>query len=217
MRAKADNHGPHLITAAHARRAFDVSRTTLRRWADAGRVRFTGATGNRRYNVADIERELGATASHADVAQKARVIYARVSSSHQRADLERQVADLRHAYPDHEVVTDVASGINWRRPGLRALLERVLAGTVAEIVVAHRDRLCRFAFDLVEFICRQAACHIVVHGSHDTEAGELADDLLAIVTVFVARNNGERSARNRRVRAAAQAAEAAAAAQEDQD
>lgn len=206
MRASADHYSPHLITAAHARRALDVSRSTLRRWADLGRVRFTGADGNRRYHVADIERELGANVPAAAAAQKARVIYARVSSAHQRADLDRQVDDLRRAYPEHEVVTDVASGINWRRPGLRALLERVLAGAVEEIVVAHRDRLCRFAFDLVELVCRQSACRIVVHGGHDTEAGELADDLLAIVTVFVARSNRERSARNRRERRARETA-----------
>ena len=93
-------------------------------------------------------------------------------------------------------------------------MERVLAGTVAEIVVAHRDRLCRFAFDLVEFVCSQSACRIVVHGSHDTETTELADDLLAIDTVFVARNNGERLARNRRER---RLHEAAARAQAPED
>lgn len=72
------------------------------------------------------------------------------------------------------------------------------------VVVKHRDRLCRFAYELVEHLFRKAGTKIVVL-STDTESepnpsGELAEDLLAITTVFVARNNGMRSAQNRRKR-----------------
>ena len=122
--------------------------------------------------------------------QKAKTCYARVSAMHQQADLERQVADLHSTYPDHEVIQDIGSGLNWKRPGFKALLERVLHGLVQEIVVAHRDRLCRFAFEWLEQHFQHFKVRLVVLDTFASPESELSDDLLAITTVFVARNNG---------------------------
>jgi len=109
----------------------------------------------------------------------------------------RQVADLHAAFPDHEVVTDVGSGLNWHRPGCKALLDGVLDGAVEDVAISHRDRLCRFAGELVDL--EKGRCRLVTHGhgSNTTATDELRDDLLAIVTVFVARsatNRGHRRA-----------------------
>ena len=67
------------------------------------------------------------------------IAYARVSSAHQQQDLERQRQDLQKAYPDHELISDIGSGLNFKRKGLTALLERVLAGLVKEVVVMHKQ------------------------------------------------------------------------------
>ena len=131
------------------------------------------------------------------------IVYARVSSQHQRAsgDLQRQLDDLRCKYPTHDIITDVGSGLNFRRPGLQRLLERVYSGMVTEVVVRHKDRLCRYGLDLLEFILQKAGTRLVVQsGEPVSSTQELADDLLAITTVFVARHNGQRSAENRRRR-----------------
>ena len=90
--------------------------------------------------------------------------------------------------------------LNWKRQGFKVLLERVLDGNVSEVVVAHRDRLCRFAFELVEQIFRHFQVKLVVLDTYDSPESELSDDLLAITTVFVARHNGQRSAINRKKR-----------------
>ena len=131
---------------------------------------------------------------------KIRITYARVSSAKQKPDLERQIATLRDRYPNHELVTDVASGINFRRKGLRSVLERVLRGMVAEVVVTHRDRIARIGVELLEFVFSQAGARFVVLGGgpDGDSAHELADDLVAITTVFVARHNGLQSAENKR-------------------
>lgn len=124
----------------------------------------------------------------------------------QRADLDRQVEALKEASPTATIIRDVGSGINFRRRGLLALLERVHAGTVERVVVAHKDRLCRFGHELMEFIFAKAGCKLVVLDREARPQGsvskdqELADDLLSIVNVFVARRNGERSAAHRRER-----------------
>ena len=70
-------------------------------------------------------------------------VYARVSSPKQKEDLERQKQYLLSQFPNHHLISDIGSGINFKRPGLHSLLERSSRGLVKEVVVAHRDRLCR--------------------------------------------------------------------------
>jgi len=148
------------------------------------------------YSLNDLHALFGRKSS-SDQSEKAKVCYARVSSAHEKPELERQIADLKKAFPEYEIVQHViGSGLNWKRPGFKALLERVLDKHVAEIVVAHRNRLCRFAFELLEQIFQHHQVKLVVLGTHTSPESELSDDLLAITTVFVARHNGQRSAAN---------------------
>jgi putative resolvase len=197
---------PHFVTGATIRKTYDVSPSTLRDWADQGKVkaiRAQSSSGKRRYDIHDVLRLLG---YDEEEKTRRRICYARVSSQHQQADLDRQCADLRRAYPNHELIRDIGSGINWRRPGLLAILDAVCAGTVAEIVVAHRDRLARIGVELLEWLFKRYDTRFVVHEHSEerpSETDELRDDLLAIVTFFVARNNGRRAAANRKRRATA--------------
>lgn len=212
----AATHPPDFVSVRYIREHYGVSRSTLRRWADAGHVRvvrFAGGTGRRLYHFADVEAQLGVDESGARQAPALRYTYARVSSAHQRADLERQQAYLLRTRPDSILVDDVASGLNWHRPGCTRILRDVLNRRVEEVAVAHRDRLCRFGFDLLDFIARECGARLVVLGDRaphqadrDADADhtrELADDLLAIVGVFVARHNGQRAAQQRQQRRAA--------------
>ncbi|GES89365.1 IS607 family transposase [Rhizophagus clarus] len=113
--------------------------------------------------------------------------------------VKRQIANLQQHYPEHEIVSDIGSGLNWKRRGFVALLERIHAGGIEEV-----DRLCCFGSELVEWIFEKNGTQLVVLGTdvsaESNEARELAEDLLAIVTVFVARHNGLRSAANRKRR-----------------
>lgn len=128
-----------------------------------------------------------------------RYIYVRVSSKEQTTDFERQIALLHNRYSDHRLVTDIGSGINFKRPGLRTLLERSRRGLVREIVFTQRDRLCRFAYDLLSHIFTL----IVVFADADSAPSgiqELSEDILATNTVFVCRMQGRRVAEYRRAR-----------------
>ena len=62
---------------------------------------------------------------------------------------------MRELYPDAEIVTDVAGGLNWQRKGLLSILERLHRGDKLDVVVAHRDRLARFGFELIEWLVVQ--------------------------------------------------------------
>ena len=111
----------------------------------------------------------------------------------QKEDLERQVLFLKQKYPDYEVVTDVGSGLNFKRKGFRRVLESVLSNSVSEIVVAHRDRLCRFGFELVQWICDKSDTKLVVlEQTSLSPTEELTKDLLSIIHVFSCRLYGLR-------------------------
>ena len=105
----------------------------------------------------------------------------------------RQVAFMRERYPDAEIVSDVGSGLNFRRKGLLAILERLHQGDKLRVVVAYRDRLGRFGTELIETLLERNGGELVVLNQRDLSAEEeLTTDLLAILTAFGARVNGLR-------------------------
>ena len=128
-------------------------------------------------------------------------IYARVSTRKQLEFLTTQVKSLQAKYPSAIVYRDCASGLNFKRKALQSLLQQVLAGRVRVVHIAYRDRLCRFAYDLLEGIFKHHGTSITVE-AHDSLSpeSELAEDVLSIITVFSARMYGKRSVGTRRGR-----------------
>lgn len=134
-------------------------------------------------------------------------LYARVSGSGQRADLERQQERLRAAALERglEVVHEVAevgSGLNGERAGLLRLLRDQRVGI---ILVEHRDRIARFGFEYLEASLHAQGRRIVVLETAEVE-DDLVRDMVEVLTSFCARLYGRRSAR-RRALAAVKAAE----------
>ena len=158
---------------------------TLRNYAQQGKITFyRNSAGQRLY---DVETYL-----HGKSAPQL-VCYCRVSSAKQRGDLNRQVAQMRQLYPDAEIVTDVASGLNWQRKGLLTILERLHRGDKLDVVVAHRDQLARFGFELIEWLVQQNGGRVVVLNQPDASPqSELTEDLLAILHTFSCRMHGLR-------------------------
>jgi predicted site-specific integrase-resolvase len=189
-----------------AEEVFGVHRRTLKRWAEEGLIKFLrpGGTGQTLYDVSTATNESHkATLTDTAVEQPDRTdaIYARVSTRKQAPDLERQLATLRLAHPNATVFSDVASGLNFKRKGLRDLLKLVFQGRVRHVHVAHKDRLCRFAFDLIEYVFAQHGATITVDAESATsDEQELAQDVLSVITVFGARLHGKRSGQGRKRR-----------------
>ncbi len=177
------------VPSRKAREVLGVHENTLRRWANEGKIRhIKTAAGQRLY---DTDSFVG------NLSEKRRVCYCRVSSHKQKDDLERQIAFITGKCPGYEIVTDIGSGLNFKRKGLIALLESVCSGDVSEIVVAHKDRLCRFGFDLVRWLVEHHGGKLVVLDNvSQSPHSELVADLLAVVTVFSCRMHGLRKYRS---------------------
>ena len=191
---------------SQARKYLGVCSATLRNWDRRGLIPTQRTpTGFRLYDVSQFKKKQEASQespqASAPVARE-RYVYARVSSPKQKEDLERQVESLHTSYPEHIVISDIGSGINFQRRGLQKLLQLSSAGLVEEIVCTHRDRLCRFAFDLLQYVFQLHDTKLLVHYKDESENvhDELANDILAINTVFICRMQGRRAAENRRKR-----------------
>ena len=184
------------ITPSEIKKQFGVSTNSLRKWAIAGKIRFIRPNNTRRlYNSTDISKFFGCPET---INSKKTICYARVSSLHQKEDLERQVKLLQSEFPDSIIIKDIGSGLNWKRKGFTTLLESINNGDIERVVVTYKDRLCRFGNELVEWIFKKANVKLVVLSKCNEEVDptrELSEDLLAITNVFVARNNGLRSGR----------------------
>jgi hypothetical protein len=112
------------------------------------------------------------------------------------------------------LVKDTGSGLNYHRKGFHSLVEQCLSGYVQEVVVTHKDRLCRFGFEFFEWLFTKLNVKLVVlslqatkHAMlqpHEQDTHELVDDFLAISNYYVARNNGLRAQAKRRERQNAQ-------------
>jgi putative resolvase len=141
------------------------------------------------------------TAAAADSAAGV-VVYARVSSHDQRSDLDRQVARLTGWATEQglgvgQVVCEVGSGLNGKRPKLR----RVLSDPDARvIVVEHPDRLARLGLEHLEAALSAQGRRIVIADPGE-RTYDLVRDMIDVLTSMCARLYGRRGARNRAMRA----------------
>jgi putative resolvase len=182
-----------LFTPKELSSLFGVTTQTLKEWEAEGKIKATKTPGGHRRYIHTVVTPKTIDGKDVDSGNR-KFIYARVSSHKQKEDLQRQIEMLQSKYPDFEVVKDIASGINFKRRGLVAILDQVFGGNVSTIVVAHKDRLTRFGFELFQYVFEKFNVSLEVMSDDDIKepATELAKDLLSIVTVFTARYHGSR-------------------------
>jgi putative resolvase len=173
-----------------------VSSSTLRRWETEGKLTPERTLGNQRIY----------TESHLALARNLKsgkfptkiIIYCRVSSHGQKDDLLSQVESMdRFCVANGIVVTDrieeIGGGLNFKRKKFLQIIQWAIQGEVKSVYVAHKDRLCRFGFDLVEQIIIWGGGTVVVANSEALSPHEeLVQDLLSIVHCFSSRLYGLR-------------------------
>ena len=178
------------VTMREAVRITGLCAATLRKYADDGKIKsIRKEKGMRLIDVSEFT-EVQREAKRKDAPI---VCYCRVSSSKQKDDLCRQIAYMRSQFPTAEIIHDIGSGLNFKRKGLQTILGRYLRGDRFTLIVAHRDRLCRFGFELIEFLAKSNGGEIMVLDKAEfSSEQELSADILAILHVFSCRLHGLR-------------------------
>ena len=198
---KKINKSKNFVSMAEAVEITGINAQSLRRMADEEKIKcYKTISGQRKFDRQYLEEMCNSTSFNKKIQQPTtkNYIYTRVSSRKQMDDLSRQleyIKNKRTEYATYIPITDVASGINFNRKGLSTILDECLQGTLGEVVVAHRDRLSRFGFDLIKLIVEKQGGKITVFDDEQNKSSEqeLAEDLLSIIHIFSCRQMGKRS------------------------
>ena len=182
---------------SEACKILGVKEGILRKWDSQGKIKTIRTPGGiRLFDITSVDPTTNLFAIR-EKKEPVAIFYSRVSSSKQKDDLERQKQFLKdnyaNKYPRFQEITDIGSGLNFKRSGLLRVLGLVKEGNVSAVVVASKDRLARFGFELIEWLCKEYGTETVVLDNQDsTPEEELGNDLMSIVQVYCCRWNGKR-------------------------
>jgi predicted site-specific integrase-resolvase len=181
-----------------------LSQQTLRKYGDSGlidMVRTKGGPSRSGMRLYNIKKFLADKDESEDDTDYKYVCYCRVSTHGQADDLTRQVKYMSENYKDYEIITDIGSGINFKRKGLRQIMDYATEGCLAELVLTYRDRLCRIGWDMLEYLMTtHSDTNIIIENEDEerTPSQEISDDIIQIITVYSAKINGKRSHKNKK-------------------
>lgn len=132
------------------------------------------------------------------------ILYARVSNKQQKDELENQIKNLKEyacskGY-NFEIISDIGSGIDYKKEGLKKLLKKINNSEISKIVVLYKDRLVSFGFELIGFLANINNIEIeIIDNTTILKEEELTNDLIQIITVFANRLYGSRSKKTKQL------------------
>lgn len=194
------------LSIKQAAQYLHVSEGTLRRWEREGKIRSYRTAGNhRRYTKQMLDSTINSTIDISNENRLLTIGYCRVSSNHQKADLQRQIKVVQNYCElkgsPFKIIKDQGSGLNYDRSGLQEVIHLICQHQCDEIVVNYQDRLVRFGFNLIKMICNENNVKLTVinQTQSDDPNQELVNDVLSIITVFSAKLYGRRSHQNAKI------------------
>lgn len=170
-----------------------LHRNTIYKYATDGKIRYIKTPGGQKmYDISTITSTNTIDTSK-DIIER-NICYCRVSTYGQKSDLKRQIKYMETKYPEYEIISDIGSGINFKRRGLQKIIEYAIQGSLKKLVVAYKDRLCRIGYELIEHILLKYSSTEIIVDNDKTESinEEIANDILQIITVYSAKINGMR-------------------------
>ena len=172
-----------------------VTTTTLRRMHESGELIPAHITkgGTRYYSTEQLKQF-----NNLNNEEKIVIGYCRVSTPSQKDDLETQISNIKsYMYAKgyrFEIITDIGSGINYKKKGLQELIKKINNQEISKVVILYKDRLIRFGYELIEYLCEINNIEIeIIDNTEQSKEQELTDDLIQIITVFANRLYGQRS------------------------
>ena len=196
------------VGGKEASRILGIHQRTLYQWDKKGEIETIRTSGNKRlYNVKKylenhmLNTNLCDNLDDLDKDEnKLNICYVRVSSQNQKDDLERQKILMKTQFPNYKIIEDIGSGLNLNKRGINKIIHLGIKGKINELVVAYKDRLTRFGFELIEEIITKYSNGTIKILNNKTEISqeeELVKDVMTIMNVYVAKMNGLRKYKNK--------------------
>lgn len=190
-----------LISIGKFAKKVGLTTASLRRMHQSGEcIPYHITKGGTRYYSLDQLKDF----STADKKEKLVIGYCRVSTSSQKNDLETQINNVKsYMYAkgyNFEIISDIGSGINYKKKGLQELLDKINDQKISKIIVLYKDRLIGFGFELIEYLCKINNIEIeIIDNTKQSKEQELSDNLIQIVTVFANQLYGQCSKRTKQL------------------
>ena len=200
-----------LLTLKETEHLLNVSKSTLQRWDNSGKlIALRTEGGHRRYKQSDIERLIGENSNETTNKSDEVIVatYARCSTQDQKAhgDIDRQSSRLfeycaKKKYKVEYIIKDMGSGLNDKRKGFIKLCDLVVNGKINKVVIEHKDRLTRFQYNLIEFFFNSYGVEIELLDKKEyTEQEELVNDMMMLIASFSGRLYSARAKENAKKR-----------------
>lgn len=176
------------MKSSKALKILNISRQTLVKYVKNGDIRVVmQANKQYDYNEEDVYRKAGLSENRVNV------VYARVSTSKQKRDLENQAETLisycnANGVKVDKVYKDIASGMNFERKQFRSMLEDVLNYRIRSIYITYKDRFSRISFDMFERLFLEYNCKIIVinktEPTSEDDEKEIFSDIISMLHCF---------------------------------
>ena len=184
-----------LLTLEETKQILNVSKSTLQRWDNSGKlVALRTEGGHRRWKQSDIDKLIGEKTETQKPSKKEFIVatYARCSTPDKKAhgDIERQSDRIfeycvKHKYRVEHIIKDMGSGLNDKRKGFVKLCKLVIDRKIDKVVIEHKDRLTRFQYNLIELFLNSYGVEIeLLDKTEYTEQQELVNDMMMLITSF---------------------------------
>lgn len=177
------------VTAKEIKENLRISGVTLMKWKNSGKIKYRKLSDRKvLYDIDSVE-----STEEQDNYNFKNVIYARVSTSGQKNDLQNQIEVIKNYMLSNgilvdEIYSDIASGMNEKRKQFNELMKSVFKREVKTIYITFKDRLSRFGFEYFREIFNYFGTKIVVlddkEETNKTYQQELIEDLLAIIHLY---------------------------------
>ena len=185
------------MKSAKVLKILHITRQTLVQYVKRKEIRVVLLpNGTYDYNDDDVYRKAGL------VSERMNVVYARVSTAKQKADLENQVEVLvnfcnKNGVKVNKTYKDVASGMNFDRKQFKVLLNEILDFKVGKLYITYKDRLSRISFDMFKRLFSEFGCEVIVINDTDekTDETEIFEEIISMLHCFSMRMYSRRRKR----------------------
>lgn len=189
-----------LISIGKFAKKVGLTTASLRRMHQSGEcIPYHVTKGGTRYYSLDQLKDF----STADKKEKLVIGYCRVSNLSQKDDLEIQINNIKsYMYAkgyEFEIISDIGSGIDYKKKGLQELLNKINDQDVSKIIILHKDKLIGFGFELIEYLCKVNDVEIEIIDNTEQSKKEMSENLVQIVTIFANCLYGQQSKKTKQL------------------